>query len=91
MGYSDQEQQQLAPRSVSYIAILGLAAVALAAFLMFGFDAAADWIGLSKGSGFFLAGMLLLLNAILVVGLAIDLVIYCLLRLLRHSRYVNKL
>ncbi|MBL0965634.1 hypothetical protein [Blastomonas sp. UPD001] len=90
MSYSDQEQQPLAPRSVSYIAILGLAAVALAAFLMFGFDAAADWIGLGKGGGFFLAGMLLLLNAILLVGFAIDLAMYCFLRLLKHNRYVSK-
>lgn len=88
MSYSDQERQPLAPRSASYIAILGLAAVVLAAFLVFGFDAAADWIGLSKGGSFFWAGLLLLLNTILLVGFVIDLAIYCFLRCLRNSRYV---
>lgn len=86
MSYSDQERQPFAPRSTSYIAILGLVAGILAVFLVFGFDVAADWIGLSKGGSFFWAGLLLLLNAFLLVGFVIDLAVYCFLSCLRNSR-----
>ncbi|GEM_PF-2747308 len=60
-------------RSPRYIICLTAALAGMLLFDFYAYDAVADWIGLSKGAGFFWAFVSIFVTAVLGVGLIIDL------------------